>query len=196
MPRTTGAKNKNFNIKRDAMIDAAIQHGLSAFPEFTSMRSTAAYAEVSLTNFRHYFPTENDLRRSVIEHLTHRHLKRAKRYQVNNRMSPRNGLCGLLQLFYSDWRLGLGKEWALSTRYAALIDDAESRQTLLRPYLDVFAECLGEYMNRRQIRKGEPEQAALMLLAPALFRLQAQTWKEGDDPWVDLHVSAFLKGWW
>ena len=179
------------------MVLSAIEHGLAVYPQMPSMRSMAAHAEVSLTNFRHYFPSEQDVRAAVLSRLASRHRKRAQPYLNMGKESPRNGLCALLRQFYDDWNSGVGQEMALAMSYASSSSEpVVQSQASLMPYLDAFAQCLMQYMKRRQLRKGNANQAALMLMAPAILRLQTHQWIDREDNWVELHVSAFLKGWW
>ncbi len=197
MPRTSGSRNRNYRSKENAMVLSAIEHGLAVFPQMPSMRSMAAHADVSLTNFRHYFPSEKDVRTAVLNRLESRHRKRVLPYLNLGKESPRNGLCALLRQFYDDWKAGVGKEMALAMSYASFSAEPELQsQASFKPYLDAFGQCLTQYMKRRQLRKGNADQAALMLLAPALLRLQTHQWIDRDDTWVEMHVSAFLKGWW
>ena len=179
------------------MVSSSLKYCLSVYPQTASMRALANHAGVSLTNFRHYFPTESDLRMALNLYLAKKQAKTASHYAAFALQSPRTGLTALIRAFYSDWNSGLGLEYALQQRFSAF--ESESTDVDFQPMsavVDAVGLCLKTYMKRRQIRQGNDHLAALMLMAPALFRLSPMLKANVDDPWIEKHVSAFLKGWW
>ena len=197
MSRTLGARNNNYKKKQDFMIKSSLEYSLSIFPEMTSMRALAAHSKVSLTNFRHYFPSENDFRIVALKKLKKRQSKRAQVYQQFSSFTPRNGLSAILRQFITHWNSGLGKELALARRLSAFSGmPSVHHDEVLQPLLDSVSECLTVYMKRRQLRKGDPSHAALMFLAPAIIKLLPQVEHNSEDSWVEGHVAAYLKCWW
>jgi len=197
MSRTSGARNRNYKEKQMLMVDSSLDYSLDLYPESVSMRAFASKAQVSLTNFRHYFPSENDLRIAAISRLAQRQEKRTRHYLKFANQSPRNGLCGLIRQFVSDWRSGLGREVALARHYASFGSAENSLgDKVLKPYLESVGQCMALYMKRRQMRKGDTRQAALMLLSPAVVVFMIEGDDVQKDIWIEKQVGAFLKGWW
>ena len=205
--RTYGAKNTDHESKRARMVAAIAPVVMCAAPQRPSLREMSKAAGVSVNNLRHYFGTREGVLEAVFEAMGvagEPYIRRALGFAS---MPVAQGLRTLLGEIVAAWTPeqigglhrsgiseGLGSD-ALGPAYV---------EHILEPTLVIVEDMLDIWRQRGEVEV-EPDQlrvAALAVMAPVLLALLHQRGLGGSecrvldfDPFLDAHVSRFLRGW-
>ncbi|MEL6346071.1 MAG: hypothetical protein AAFV53_23380 [Myxococcota bacterium] len=204
MARTTGARNNDYQEKRQKMAEDAAGKLLSSASNRPSMREFARSMDVSVNNLRHYFGNRDGLIEAALQSMKRMgqpHIERMKtRYRnlpIEQAMSMtlheliRGWEPYLAALHVSGLSEGLGSD-RLGPAYVSAV---------LEPTLQSFEEMLTHYINEGQLREESPRVMALGLLSPIILALLHQGALGGEQcrpldmsTFVDVHLTGFLRG--
>jgi AcrR family transcriptional regulator len=203
MARTAGARNTDFELRRNALIEKARSRLGEAGTPPASYRALAAAAGVSVSTLRHYFPNREALVAAVLAWARQggeRHLQRAR--------SPLEGdlrasLHEFLQNIANGWTRGMVGSIHRIGLAEGLRDPAAGLDYLievLEPILQAGEERLGCHIERGEMMEADTRHAALVLLAPIVLALLHQHELGGTrcrpldvQQLIGLHVETFVR---
>lgn len=205
MSRTAGARNADFEQRRNALIDKARIRLSAQEGDAPSFRELALAAGVSVATLRHYFGTREALIKAVFTLALQgagRHLSRARQTESqNDELQP--VLEGFLSRVVQGWtsghvgslhRIGLAEGLrSPATGVDYLVD-------VLEPTLQALEQRLRTYVEQGVIVDCDTRHAGLMLLSPIILALLHQHDLGGtrcrplDIPsLISEHVKVFVR---
>lgn len=205
MARPAGARNAQFEERRNGLISKAMERLALQTGEAPSFRELALAAGVSVATLRHYFGSREALIKAVFSHYLRegeRHLARTRTIE----QSPGDveaSIKDFLQRVVRGWtqgyvghlhRIGLAE----GLRHPATALDY--LQDLLEPTLQALETRLANHASRGDIVTCDTRHAALMLLSPLMLALLHQHDLGGTrcrplalPALIDEHVKVFLR---
>jgi AcrR family transcriptional regulator len=205
MARPAGARNVQFDQRRNALILKAQERLAMQTGEPPSFRELALSAGVSVTTLRHYFGTREALIKAVFTHHVkagERHLQRTREIddtEIDLEASLKDFLTRIVRgwtegVIGSLHRIGLAE--GLRHQGTAL----DYLQDVLEPTLQALETRLASYVSRGTLVEGDMRHAALMLLSPLLLALLHQHDLKGArcrplslPTLIEEHVKVFLR---
>jgi AcrR family transcriptional regulator len=168
MPRRTGAKDKDHDEKRDALLDRMGAHLVAVLPRKPSLRELASAAGVTIPTLNHYFGTREDVLEAVMERQSR--LGRPYLEIVAQADLPFNAsiravvdflLHGLIEARVVDLHASGIQEGTGSGRLGPAY-----LTRLLEPTIHALEERLRTHVERGDMRPADIRIAALNLLSP------------------------------
>jgi len=205
MGRTAGARNADFEERRNALIQKARECLARQSGEPPSFRELALAASVSVPTLRHYFGTRELLIKAVFAFYLdggQRHLARA-RAPEGTAVDLAAGLTQFLNRVVIGWtqghvgslhRIGLAEGLRNpATALSYLMD-------VLEPTLQALEQRLRAEIDRGALVEADTRHAALLLLSPVLLALLHQHDLGGTrcrplavPALIDEHVKVFIR---
>jgi AcrR family transcriptional regulator len=205
MARTAGARNAQFEERRNALITKARSRLSMQGAEAPSFRELALAAGVSVATMRHYFGTRDGLIQAIFAQSLEsgrRHLSSARAPQPAA-IDFESGLKSFLQRVVIGWtegqvgalhRIGLAEGLRSPATALAYLAD------ILEPTLQALEQRLRVDAERGVIVECDTRHAALMLLSPILLALLHQHDLGGTrcrplaiPALIDEHVRVFAR---
>lgn len=205
MARPVGARNAQFEQRRNALISKARERLSLQTGEPPSFRELALAAGVSVATLRHYFGSREALIKAVFAHYLEggqRHLQRAREIE-DTEPDLETSLRDFLLRIVRGWTEGIvgplhriGLAEGLRHPGTAL----DYLQDVLEPTLQALETRLALHESRGDLIKGDMRHAALMLLSPLLLALLHQHDLGGTrcrplalPALIDEHVKVFVR---
>ncbi len=205
MTRTVGARNAQFEERRNALIDKARERLSLQAGAPPSFRELALAAGVSVTTLRHYFSSREELVKAVFEH----YLQTGQRYLARTRApdSSDPDLEASLNAFLSRLVVGWTQGFVGELHRIGLSEGLRNPRTaldylndVLEPTLQALEQRLSSYAAAGTIVACDTRHAALMLLSPLLLALLHQHDLGGTrcrplsiPALIDEHVRVFAR---
>lgn len=178
MGRTAGARNQQYDDRRNSLIIKARERLELQSGAPPSFREIALACGVSVATLRHYFATRDELIRAVFAYYllgAERHLARARQAEQGDLSAE---LTGVLQRIVIGWTQGnvgalhrIGLSEGLRNPGTAL----HYLMDVLEPTLQALEKRLEAYRDRGAIRADmQPRHASLALLSPLVLALLHQ----------------------
>jgi AcrR family transcriptional regulator len=205
MARPLGARNAQFDQRRNALISKARERLALQTGEPPSFRELALAAGVSVATLRHYFGSREALLKAVFAHYLRegqRHLERTRNVE-SLEVDLESGLKDFLQRVVRGWTEGfvgtlhrIGLAEGLRDRSTAL----DYLQDVLEPTLQALEVRLTAHVNDGALVECDTRHAALMLLSPLMLALLHQHDLGGTrcrplslPALIDEHLRIFLR---
>ena len=205
MARPLGARNAQFDQRRNALIAKARERLALQTGEPPSFRELALAAGVSVATLRHYFGSREALLKAVFAHYLRegqRHLERTRNVE-SLEVDLESGLKDFLQRVVRGWTEGfvgtlhrIGLAEGLRDRSTAL----DYLQDVLEPTLQALEVRLTAHVNDGALVECDTRHAALMLLSPLMLALLHQHDLGGTrcrplslPALIDEHLRIFLR---
>ena len=205
MARPAGARNAQFEERRNALIAKAMERLALQTGEPPSFRELALAAGVSVATLRHYFGSREALIKAVFAHYLRegeRHLARTRALD-DTHVDVDVSIKDFLQRVVRGWtqgfvghlhRIGLAE----GLRHPATALDY--LQDLLEPTLQALETKLSAHAARGAIIECDTRHAALMLRSPLMLALLHQNGLGGTrcrplelPALIDEHVKVFIR---
>ncbi len=203
MGRISGAKNKDHDTTRQALVSAVSLHVLQSGGKQQSLRELAKVADVDPTTLRYYFKDRHGLVRAVFESM--QSIGRMRRDMALSllRLPAREAFTTLLKQIAEAWPLILGGMHALG--FSEGFTDTGAGQSyvalVLEPTLVTFEEMLAHYAGRGELHVPDMRVAALAIASPVFFGLFHQHQLSGArcrpldvNSFIDAHIAGFCRG--
>jgi AcrR family transcriptional regulator len=203
MPRPAGARNQQYDARRNALISKARERlGEQQSPP-PSFRELAVAAGVSVATLRHYFPTRDELVKAVFERSRaygERHLTTAR---VPTSVDLEHSLRQLLASVVRGWiegQVGLLHRIGLAEGLRNPTTGLDYLVEVLEPVLQAVEQRLGIHIEHGHMRPADTRHAALLLLSPVILALLHQHDLGGTrcrplevPALIDEHVRIFAR---
>lgn len=203
MARTTGARNTDYQEKRQKMAAEAANTLLHSAAQRPSLREFARTMNVSVNNLRHYFGDRDGLIEAAMETMLSRgapHIERMlSRAELPLKEAVHNTLHELVtgwEPFLSNLHVSGLSEGLVSERLGPAYVNF-----LLEPTLQPFERLFQTYIDRGQLRSTSTRTMALVLLSPVILALLHQGALGGSacrpldlHAFLDEHIDGFLRG--
>ena len=171
MPRNTGDRNRDFETKREKILDALQKRLLSEDAPRITLNEMAVVADVSLSSLRHHFGSRSNLYAALLA----RYGRSGKRY-LEHVAAPqseplRATLVDLLRMILTGLRHGVLEIHAVGLAVGLrdeIVGPAYLRE-ILEPSLQAVEKRLAQHMQRGELRSADLRVAALSLLSPLLL---------------------------
>ncbi len=182
MARKTGDRNRDFDVKREQILDALQGRLLADDAPRVTLNEMAVVAGVSLSSLRHHFGSRSELYAALLQ----RYGLIGKRYHERITAPPegpvRESLGTMLRLILQGLRHGVLDLHAVGLSVGMrddVVGPAYLRE-ILEPTLRAVETRLGQYVERRELVACDLRIAALSLLSPLLLGAVHQHGLRGD----------------
>jgi AcrR family transcriptional regulator len=204
MPRTTGARNSDYELARDRLLDAVIPRLTAAAAERPSFRELADHAQVSVSTLRHYFSDREGL---VIAAFTRMHDLGREHMESSVLLASlpvEEALRAYAENLLMGWmHFGVGA--MLSTALAEGMNQPRLGpayvQELLEPMIQGCEALLAGLIEAGSLPPLDTRLGAIQLISPLFIALLHQDTLGGVacrplelSAFVPAHVRAFLVG--
>jgi len=201
MARTTGARNSDYEDKRNTMAATVafvvIKHGADRL----SLREIARETGFSVNNLRHYFTNRDGLIEAALAAIERNGTPYTRRIAALADKPPAEALPALLRDIAGGWEGFLG-----NMHLAGLAEGlgSESRgpsyvNHILEPTLQTIEQLMAAYVEQGKL-SGAPRALALTFAAPVLLAMLHQSSLFGArcrhldvEGYIDGHVAGFLR---
>lgn len=203
MPRPAGARNQQYDERRNALISKARQRLGDQESPPPSFRELASAAGVSVATLRHYFPTRDELVRAVFTRSRaygERHLSTARAATAPDlEGSLRQLLAGIVR-GWLEGQVGLLHRIGLAEGLRNPATGLDYLVEVLEPVLQAVEERLRAHIEQGHMLAADVRHAALMLLSPVILALLHQHDLGGTrcrplavPALIDEHVKVFVR---
>lgn len=204
MPRPTGRRNDDFELKRRALARRARVAWLSQGAGI-SLRDFAEATDSSLTNLKHYFGDRDGLVEAMTSVCHEDSLPILARVSQPQGEDARGSLLIFFDQLLLGWQnFGVGRlhEVGLSESLGDARLGPAFVNNILEPSLQSTEQLLAILVERQQLPQMEVRAAALSLMSPVILALLHQGGLMGDrcrplnvHDFIRVHVDHWLSGW-
>ena len=177
MARLAGARNADYDARRQSLIDRARRRLAARDSGQPSFRQLALAAGVSVTTMRHYFDSRESVAAALFEHSR----AGAAPHLANARCPDSPDLCDSLRVFLArvarGWTQGgvdslhrIGRAEGLRDRNAG----SQYLNEVLEPAVQALEQRLAAHIAGGTMRAADTRHAALLLLSPLVLGLLHQ----------------------
>lgn len=202
MARTTGARNSDYEEKRDSMAAAAALVLMRAGAGRPSLREFARETGISVNNIRHYFGDRDGLIAAAMAAIEAQGQQHIDRVRAMAAAPPAETLPAVLHEIAAGWDSFLG-----SMHVAGLAEGLGSETLgpayvdhILEPTLQSFEGLIQEYLQQGKLHGSSARALSLSLAAPPVLALLHQSSLRGATcrpldihAYIDEHVAGFLR---
>ncbi len=203
MARKVGDRNRDFERKREQILDALQVRLMQPDAARVTMNEMAQAADVSLSTLRHHFGTRSDVMAAVLERLG----RLGAPYLASVVAAPtgdvRTSLTWLVGQLVRGLRFGLGDVVGLGLTVGLRDETAGPAflRNMLEPMLQSVETRLAHHVRTGELADTDLRLAALTLVSPLVLAVLHQRGLCGDtvrpldlDGMVASHVDGFLRG--
>jgi AcrR family transcriptional regulator len=204
MARTAGARNLEYDERRNSLIIKARERLEMQSGGPPSFRELALAAGVSVATMRHYFGTREELIGSVFAYYllgAKRYLAHAGQAETGDLATELGGVMNRIAVGWTRGNVGALHRIGLSEGLRNPATALHYLMDVLEPTLQALERRLESYRERAVIRADtQPRHAALALLAPLVLALLHQVDLGGTrcrplslPDLIDQHVAMFVR---
>jgi AcrR family transcriptional regulator len=204
MPRTAGARNSDYELARDRLLDAVIPRLTVAVADRPSFRELADHAQVSVSTLRHYFADREGL---VIAAFTRMHDLGREHMEASVLLASLpaeealRAYCENLLLAWQSFGVGAMLSTALAEGMNQPRLGPAYVQELLEPMIQGCEALLGGLVEAGSLPPLDTRLGAIQLISPLFVALLHQDTLGGVacrpldlGAFAPAHVRAFLAG--
>jgi AcrR family transcriptional regulator len=203
VPRTPGAKNRDYEEKRHALALQLAPHLVDADGEPATLRDLARAAGVTEPTLKHYFTDREGVIHAAIEAVSRggdAYTTTLDRADAPPEVTLRRIAGGFVEAF-RDYGLGRIFAGALSLSLQREKRGPDFVNLLLEPSLQAAERLLAAHAEKGELHVPDPRVSALQLLSPVVLALLHQDSLSGNrcrplemGAFLDAHLATYLRG--